>query len=72
MSVQNTYAVVGMTCGHCAQAVTGELTKVPGVREVRVDLPTGEVLVESDAPLPIDAVRAAVDEAGYALAGTHG
>jgi copper chaperone CopZ len=67
MSVRSTYSVTGMTCGHCVQAVTEELTKVPGVHDVRVDLVTGEVSVTSDAQLPIDAVRAAVDEAGYAL-----
>ncbi|HET8681678.1 MAG TPA: heavy-metal-associated domain-containing protein [Micromonosporaceae bacterium] len=68
MSVQTTYTVSGMTCGHCVQAVTGELTKLPGVRDVAVDLPTGAVTVTSDGPLPVDDVRAAVDEAGYELA----
>jgi len=71
MSVRFSYIVVGMTCGHCVQAVTSELVKVPGVRDVEVDLATGEVTVGSDAPLPIDLVRVAVDDAGYELAGTH-
>ncbi|BCJ64651.1 heavy-metal-associated domain-containing protein [Polymorphospora rubra] len=70
MSVTNTYTVVGMTCGHCVQAVTGELTALPGVRDVQVELPTGAVSVTSDAPLALDTVRTAVDEAGYELAGT--
>ena len=69
MSVTNTYSVTGMTCGHCVEAVTGELSRLPGVRAVNVDLPTGAVAVTSDGPLPIDEVRTAVDEAGYALAG---
>jgi copper chaperone CopZ len=69
MSVTNTYEVTGMTCGHCVSAVTAELTQLPGVREVSVDLATGGVTVTSDAPLPIDEVRTAVDEAGYELAG---
>jgi copper chaperone CopZ len=69
MSVTNTYTVTGMTCGHCVQAVTGELSALPGVREVRVDLPTGAVAVTSDDELPLEHVRAAVDEAGYELAG---
>lgn len=69
MPVTNTYSVTGMTCGHCVQAVTGELTKLPGVRDVQVELSTGAVSVTSDGPLPIDEVRAAVDEAGYELAG---
>jgi len=69
MSVQTAYTVTGMTCGHCVQAVSGELTQLPGVRDVQVDLPTGVVTVTSDAPLPLDEVRTAIDEAGYVLAG---
>ena len=69
MAVTNTYTVTGMTCGHCVQAVTGELSALPGVHEVQVDLPTGAVAVTSDEPLPLDQVRTAVDEAGYELAG---
>lgn len=67
--MQSTYAVTAMTCDHCAAAVSGELVKRPGVREVRVDLPSGTVTVASDGPLPIDEVRLAVAEAGYELAG---
>jgi len=68
-----TYAVTGMTCEHCAHAVTEELTRLSGVTGVTVDLvPGGEsaVTVTSDAPVPSDAVSAALDEAGdYRLAG---
>ena len=71
MSVTTTYEVTGMTCGHCVSAVTAELSQLPGVREVSVDLPTGGVTVTSDAPLSIDEVRTAVDEAGYELAGAN-
>jgi copper chaperone len=69
MSVTSTYTVNGMTCGHCATAVTAELTRLPGVHDVQVELPTGAIIVVSDGPLPIDEVRVAVDEAGYELAG---
>ena len=68
MSVRTTYHVVGMTCGHCVQAVTSELSQLPGVANVVVDLPSGEVTVTSVGTLAVDAVRAAVDEAGYTLA----
>jgi copper chaperone CopZ len=67
-----TYQVTGMTCEHCARAVTEELTRLDGVREVSVELvPEGSstVTVTSDGPLPADAVAAALDEAGdYRLA----
>ena len=68
MAVTSTYTVSGMTCGHCAQAVTGELSALPGVADVQVDLASGAVKVTSEAPLTDEAVRAAVDEAGYELA----
>jgi copper chaperone len=68
MAVTNTYTVTGMTCEHCVRAVTGELSALPGVADVNIDLGTGAVTVTSDAPLADDAVRAAVDEAGYELA----
>ena len=68
MAVTSTYTVSGMTCAHCVQAVTGELSALPGVAEVQVDLASGAVTVTSEAPLPDDEVRAAVDEAGYELA----
>ncbi|GIG66839.1 heavy-metal-associated domain-containing protein [Phytomonospora endophytica] len=63
-----TYKVTGMTCGHCEKAVTEEVGAIPGVTEVRVDLPTGHVIVTGET-LADDAVREAVDEAGYELAG---
>ena len=68
-----TYAVTGMTCGHCAHAVTGELSGLEGVSQVDISLvPGGEskVTVTSEAPLSEQAVAAALDEAGeYRLAG---
>ena len=65
--VQRTYAVTGMTCSHCVISVTEEITALDGVTDVAVDLPTGAVAVTSDRPLDDVAVRAAVEEAGYAL-----
>ena len=69
--VTTTYAVTGMTCEHCVTAVSQELRALPGVQDVRIDLVAGGtsgVAVDSDAPLELAAVRAAVDEAGYELA----
>jgi copper chaperone len=62
-----TWTVSGMTCGHCLASVTEEVSELPGVRSVDVVLETGALTVESDAPLTDDAVRGAVEEAGYQL-----
>jgi copper chaperone len=64
-----TYTVTGMTCEHCVRSVTEELGELPGVRSVDVTLGTGAVTVTSEAPLDAAAVRGAVEEAGYELAG---
>jgi copper chaperone len=63
------YTVVGMTCGHCVSAVTEEVSQLPGVTAVDVDLASGGLTVTSDAPVEDSAVRAAVEEAGYEVAG---
>jgi copper chaperone CopZ len=64
------FKVAGMTCEHCVASVTEELTEIAGVGAVSVDLVPGEVsavTVESADVLELDAVRAAIDEAGYEL-----
>jgi copper chaperone len=63
-----TLRVSGMTCAHCANAVTQELTAIGDVTAVDIELVAGgvsTVTVTSAAPLDDAAVRAAVDEAGY-------
>jgi copper chaperone len=67
MSTQS-FTVTGMTCGHCVASVKEEVSEVAGVQDVDVVLETGQVTVTSAEPLDESAVRAAVEEAGYALA----
>lgn len=62
-----TYGVDGMTCEHCVRVVTTEVGAIPGVRDVRVDLTTGEVSVDSTHPLDPTVLQNAVQEAGYGL-----
>ncbi|MEU3615872.1 heavy-metal-associated domain-containing protein [Streptomyces sp. NPDC001858] len=68
-SVTTVYKVSGMSCGHCEGAVSGELSELPGVTSVKAVASTGEVTVVSTAALDEEAVRAAVDEAGFELVG---
>jgi copper chaperone len=58
-----------MTCGHCASAVRAEISRIPGVTDVDVDIAAGTVRITGE-PLPGDTpLRAAVEEAGYEFAG---
>ena len=63
-----TYKVTGMTCGHCVQAVTSEVSKIDGVTDVEIDLDSGNVTVTSQSEVQEADFRAAVDEAGYEVA----
>ncbi len=67
MSTQ-TYTVTGMTCAHCVASVTEEVQEIPGVENVEVVLDSGALTVTSTTPVEDDAVRSAVEEAGYQLA----
>jgi copper chaperone len=68
--VETRYIVVsGMSCEHCAHAVTAQVSKLPGVTEVDVDITGGKVKITA-ASAPGDAeLRAAIEEAGYELVG---
>lgn len=65
----STYTVSGMTCNHCANSVTAEVTKIPGVTDVAVDITAGRLTVTSAEPVSVGDVTEAVEEAGYEVAG---
>ncbi|WP_233850499.1 heavy-metal-associated domain-containing protein [Paraburkholderia sp. HD33-4] len=57
--------VEGMSCQHCVAAVTNAIREHDAAAQVQVDLATGRVLVESTQP--VEAVKTAVDDAGYTV-----
>lgn len=61
------FQVSGMTCGHCVSAVTAEVTAVPGVQQVDVDLSSGIVTVSVTQPVDRADIAAAVQAAGYSI-----
>lgn len=63
-----TYAVTGMTCGHCERSVRSEVSKLSGVTAIEVSAASGSLVITTDAPIDDAAVLAAVDEAGYTAA----
>ena len=67
MTEQASYLVPGMTCEHCRQAVSSEISKLSGVESVLVDLESKRVEVSGHG-LDDAALRAAIDEAGYEAA----
>ena len=59
-----TYAVPDLSCSHCVDAVTRELSGVAGVDRVEVDLATKKVAVHGSG-LDDERLRAAIEDAGY-------
>ena len=66
-TIETTYPVSGMTCGHCAGAAAGELEGIEGVTRASVDVAAGTAAISSARPVAEREVRAAVEEAGYLL-----
>ena len=60
-----TYAVTGMTCGHCELSVREEVSEIAGVHDVEVSATTGTLIVTSNGPVDDAQILHAVDEAGY-------
>jgi copper chaperone len=60
--------VKGMSCGHCAAAVTKALESLPGVSQVHVDLATGRVSFTSEAAMSVEELDRVIKNAGYELA----
>ncbi|MEU0042896.1 heavy-metal-associated domain-containing protein [Streptomyces werraensis] len=61
---ESTYTVTGMTCSHCADAITKEVSGITGVQKVDVDVDAGRVTVFSDGELSTADISAALAEAG--------
>jgi copper chaperone len=58
------YSVPGISCGHCRAAITAEVTAVPGVETIEIDLDSKLVKING-CNLDDAALIAAIDEAGY-------
>jgi copper chaperone len=59
------FSVPSISCQHCVQAITAEVSQLPGVQNVAVDLGSKRVRVEADARVTPEAVVEAINEAGY-------
>ena len=63
--VKTSIKVAGMTCQHCVNSVTEEVSGLAGVVSVKIDLASGNVEIESANELVVSDLEAAIQEAGY-------
>ena len=64
--MQQQFTVTGMTCGHCEMAVQRAVKQLDGGAQVKIDRANN--LVEVDSTQPREAIAAAIQEEGYAVA----
>lgn len=64
--MNQSFQVQGMTCGHCVRAVTEAVKTVDPQAEVKVDLATGQVDVQSQQDRT--ALAKAIQDEGYQVA----
>ena len=57
--------IQGMSCQHCVMAVTKALGKLPGLKNLKVDLTKGEATFENAQNISPASIRQAVEDAGY-------
>lgn len=60
-----TVKINGMSCNHCAMAVTRALNEIDGIKDVKVDLSKGEATFEKERPVDMNTVREKIKKAGY-------
>ncbi len=59
------FQVPGVSCQHCVNAITKEVSAIPGVAQVQVALDSKIVTVEHGEQVSAAAIVAAINEAGY-------
>ncbi len=64
-TMEKVISIEGMACMHCVKHVQEALAAVPGVQEVTVDLEGKSATVSVDGSVTDEALKAAVDGAGY-------
>ncbi|MFM9096195.1 MAG: heavy-metal-associated domain-containing protein [Actinomycetes bacterium] len=65
--MNQTIFVSGMTCDHCKNAVTKELSKLSEVKKVEVDLTSGKIDIDTNTEIERARLEEAITEAGYEL-----
>jgi copper chaperone len=60
--------VSGMSCNHCAMAVTKALASIDGISGIKIDLKSGVVTYAEEKPVDKNIVKSKIADAGYKVA----
>jgi copper ion binding protein len=65
--MKTTLKIDGMSCEHCVKHVTNALQELEGVSSASVSLKENSAVVDHADAVTLEAMKAAVVEAGYAV-----
>ena len=60
-----TVKVKGMSCNHCVMAVSKALEAIDGIKNVNVDLASGEARYDIEHPVDMKIIKEHIKTAGY-------
>lgn len=66
--VEKTFKIDGMSCGGCVNSLTRVLKTVPGIEPLKIEVGKASLRLDSDT-VTDDALKAAVERAGFQLVG---
>jgi copper chaperone CopZ len=66
--LEKQFRVPEISCDHCVRAITNELTSVPGIEVVNIDIPTKLVTVRHTDSVTDEQIIETIAEAGYEVA----
>ena len=66
--VDRTFIIDGMSCGGCVNSLTRVLKAVPGIEPLKIEVGRAALRLDSEK-VTTEAVKAAVERAGFELVG---
>lgn len=63
-----TFSIPNISCGHCVHTIQSELVELEGVKEVRANAETKNVVIVFDAPASEEKIKALLAEINYPVA----
>lgn len=60
-----TFTIPNISCNHCVNTIKNELSELPGVKSVVVDLPTKKVVVTFESPATTEQIEESLVEINY-------
>ena len=66
-SINKTLKIEGMHCDHCASRVESCLTKIKGIKNVKIDVASGNIDIVCKKEIDNSIITTAIEDLGYSV-----